>query len=244
MKKIYTVLLTACLLTASSAQAGWFADKIAALRQTSLSDTKIGDGLREALSVGASNAVKLASQNGGYAENPAIRIPFPEKLAVMEAGLRKIGMGKKVDDFELSMNRAAEKAAPLAKEIFLDAVMKLSFDDAEKILKGPDNSATEYLRASTGDRLREMFLPKIQESMNQYAVSQKYNQLVGLYQKVPLAKKPQMASAEDYVTEQALQGLYYLLAEQEKKIRTDPKARVTDLLQKVFSQAAAQEKGI
>lgn len=205
------------------------------LQQTALSDTKIGQGLKEALSIGIDNAVKKAGTVGGYSQNDLIKIRFPQQLSMVEKGLRTLGMSSKIDDFEKSVNGAAEAAAPQAKGALLDAVMGLSFEDTQKIFKGGDTAATDYFKKTTWDRLYQAVSPLMKEALNQYGVSQKYDQLIQTYNKIPLAAKPNLISADQYATTKALDGLFVLIAEQEKAIRTDPKARVTDLLKSVFS---------
>lgn len=227
-------------MTVPCLHAGWkeqLQTALEPLQQVSLSDTKIGQGLKEALSVGIDNAVKKASAAGGYSQNDLIRIRFPQQLSMIEKGLRVIGMGTKVDDFEKSVNQAAEAAAPQAKGALLDAVMGMSFADAQGILKGKDTAATDYFKKTTWDRLYQAVSPSMKKTLDQYNVSQKYDQLLQAYNKIPLAAKPKLVSADQYATTKALDGLFVLIAEQEKMIRTDPKARVTDLLKTVFSSS-------
>lgn len=231
------------LTSASCLHAGWkeqLQSALKPLQQASLSDTKVGQGLKEALSVGIDNAVKKASASGGYSKNDLIKIRFPQQLSLVEKGLRTIGMGAKVDDFEKSVNQAAEAAAPQAKGALLDAVMGMSFADAQGILKGTDTAATDYFKKTTWDRLYQTVSPSMKKTLDQYSVSQKYDQLLQAYNKIPLAAKPKLISADQYATTKALDGLFVLIAEQEKKIRTDPTARVTDLLKTVFSSAGKQ----
>lgn len=212
------------------------------LKQLSLSDTKIGQGLKEALNVGIENAVRKASAEGGYSQNELIKIRFPKQLYMVEKGLRTIGMGSKIDDFEKSVNRAAEAAAPQAKGALLDAVMGLSFQDAEGLLKGGDTAATDYFKKTTWDRLYQAISPSMKKTLDQYSVSQKYEQALLLYNKIPFSAKPKLVSADEYATTKALDGLFVLIAEQEKLIRTDPQARVTDLLKSVFSSTVPTGK--
>jgi len=202
--------------------------------QTSLSETQIGKGLKEALSVGIDKAVAAASQKDGYLKNDAIRIRFPENMTMMETALRKIGMGSRIDAFEVGVNRAAEQAAPEAKAILLEALFEMSIEDAQKLLKGGKTAATDYFKKKSWDNLYKAFLPYLGTAMNQSQATQTYNQMVETYQKIPFAKKPALVSADAYATGKALDGLFYLMAEQEKKIRTDPAARATELLQSVF----------
>ncbi len=204
--------------------------------QTSeLSDAKIGSGLKEALKIGTENTVNLTGKTDGYFMNQAIKILMPEKLHTLEKGLRAVGYGPKVDDFVLSMNRAAEKAAPLARQIFWDAIGEMTFDDARKILSGPNTAATEYFKRKTSDRLTVAFKPVVEKSMNEVGVTHQYKELVGKYQSIPFMKS-ETFDIDQYVVAKSLDGLFYVLGEEEKKIRTNPAARVTDLLKEVFGK--------
>jgi hypothetical protein len=171
----------------------------------------------------------------GYFANQAIKILMPEKLRTLETGLRAVGYGPKVDEFVLSMNRAAERAAPSAKQIFWDAIAAMSFDDARKILSGGDTAATEYFRGKTTDKLTTAFRPIVERATNEVGVTRQYKDLVGRYQAIPFAKSESL-DVDGYVVDKALLGLFHVLGEEEKKIRTNPTARVTDLLKEVFGK--------
>ncbi len=203
--------------------------------QGGLSDAKIGSGLKEALKVGTENAVNLTGKTNGYFLNPAIKILMPEKLRTLEKGLRAVGYGEQVDEFVLSMNRAAEKAAPFAKQIFWDAIREMTFEDARRILSGPDTAATDYFREKTSARLEVVFKPIVDKAMNEVGVTRQYNELVGRYETIPFVKK-ETFDLDHYVVTKALDGLFYMVGEEEKKIRTNPAARVTDLLKEVFGK--------
>ncbi len=200
------------------------------------SNTDVVAGLKEALKIGSGNAVSLTGKTDGYFGNAAIKILMPEKLQTVEKGLRLVGQGDQVDAFVLSMNRAAEKAAPSAKGIFVDAITNMSFDDAKKILSGGDTAATDYFRAKTGDSLTAAFTPVVKDSMKDVGVVKQYQQLQGAYQSVPFASSLPSLDIESYVVGKALDGLFLVLGQEEKKIRTDPGARVTDLLKSVFGK--------
>lgn len=204
-------------------------------QQSGLSDVKIGSGLKEALKVGTENTVKLTGQTDGYFMNQAIKILMPEKLQTLERGLRLVGYGPQVDEFVLSMNRAAERAAPQAKQIFWDAIGEMTFDDARKILNGSDTAATEYFRTKTSDKLTTAFRPAVDRTMNEFGVTRQYKELVGRYQTIPFAKAEAL-DIDGYVVTKAIDGLFYVLGEEERKIRTNPAARVTDLLKEVFTK--------
>jgi len=195
--------------------------------------SKIIAGLKEALSISTGNAVLDVSQVGGYFKNQAIRILMPEEIQKTGEMLRKFGFGKVVDDFEHSMNTAAEQAAPKAKAIFIDAITQMTFDDARRILNGPDTAATDYLRTKTSIAIAGLFRPIITDNMNKVGVTRLYKQMVEPLKMLPIAS-PVPVDLDGYVTEKALHGLFTMVAEEEKKIRLNPAARVTDLLKDVF----------
>jgi hypothetical protein len=237
--RIRAALVVAAFLAAaafSSAQSidpsKWFKSD----SKSGLSNTDIVAGLKDALKVGSGEAVALTGKTDGYFGNAAIKILMPEKLKSVESGLRLLGQGEKIDAFVLSMNRAAEKAAPAAKDIFWNAITGMSIDDARKILGGGDTAATDYFRAKTGDALTAAFRPIVTDSMKDVGVLQQYKQLQGAYQSVPFASSLPSFDIEQYVVAKALDGLFLVLGEEERKIRTDPAARVTDLLKLVFGK--------
>lgn len=201
-----------------------------------LTEGEIVQGLKEALEIGTDNAVDIVSKANGYYENPEIRIPLPESVRKVEKLLRGVGFGSKVDAFELSMNRAAEQAAPEAKALFLDTIKQMSFSDARKILDGGDNAATLYFKEKTGDRLGQAFKPIVHSSMSEVGVTRIYQDLDAKVRSVPFAGDLSM-DLDQYVTDRAMDGLFLMLAEEERKIRQDPAARVTDLLKEVFGSS-------
>jgi Protein of unknown function (DUF4197) len=203
--------------------------------QSGLSEAKVASGLKEALQIGTQNAVNLTGKTDGYLANQAIKILMPEKLRTLETGLRAVGYGSKVDEFILSMNRAAERAAPSAKQIFWDAIGAMSFDDARKILGGNETAATEYFRGKTSDTLTTAFRPIVERATNEVGVTRQYKELIGRYQAIPFAKSESL-DVDQYVVGKALEGLFHVLGEEEKKIRTNPTARVTELLKEVFGK--------
>ena len=200
-----------------------------------LSDAKIGEGLKEALKVGTENTVTLTGKNDGFFLNQAIKILMPEKLRTLEKGLRAVGYGPQVDEFVVSMNRSAEKAAPFAKQIFWDAIGEMSFEDVRKILSGHETAATEYFQGKTSDKLTTIFKPIASRTMNEVGVTRQYKDLVGRYESIPFVKK-ETFDLDQYVVTKALDGLFHVLGEEERKIRTNPAARVTDLLKEVFGK--------
>ena len=204
-------------------------------QQGGLSDAKIGSGLKEALKVGTENTVNLTGHQDGYFMNQAIKILMPSKLQSLEKGLRAVGYGSQVDEFILSMNRAAERAAPAAKKIFWDAIGEMTFDDAHKILSGGDTAATEYFKGKTTGRLTATFRPVVEKATNEVGVTRQYKDLVGRAEAIPFLKVESL-DVDNYVVGKALDGLFHVLGEEERKIRTNPTARVTDLLKEVFGK--------
>ncbi|MCG2778038.1 MAG: DUF4197 domain-containing protein [Desulfobacterales bacterium] len=198
-----------------------------------LSESKIIEGLKEALEIGTGNAAGLVSKLDGYYKNPKIKIPLPESVQKVEKILRKVGFGSKVDDFEMSMNRAAEQAAPAAKALFTDTIKQMSFDDARKILNGKDNAATLYFKDKTWDRLYDKFKPIVNSTMSEVGVTRYYQDLDKKVRSIPFADSMSF-DLDKYVTDGALDGLFYMVEQEERSIRKDPAARVTDLLKKVF----------
>ena len=200
-----------------------------------LGDVKIGQALKEALQVGTENAVKLTGKTDGYFANQAIKILMPEKLKSLESGLRLAGYGPKMDELVLGMNRAAEHAAPAAKQIFFDAIGDMTIDDGQKILHGPNTAATEYFKAKTTPRLTTAFQPIVEQSMSQVGVSRQYEELLGRAKSIPFLNVEQY-DLNKYVVGKSLDGLFHVVGEQEAAIRTNPSARVTDLLKEVFAK--------
>jgi hypothetical protein len=197
------------------------------------SETEIVNGLKEALQIGTGNAVQIVSKVDGYYKNPKIRIPLPDTVQKTEKILRVAGYGSKVDEFELSMNRAAERAAPEAKTLFMDAIKQMTFTDAKKILNGREDEATLYFKDKTSPRLREVSKPIVRQAMGEVGVTKSYQDLEQSARSVPFAGTFTF-DLDQYVTDKALEGLFLMVAEEEKKIRQDPVARTTNLLKKVF----------
>ncbi len=226
------VLVTAA---SASAQLGRILRGLGLGQPGGLNDAKIASGLKEALQIGTQNAVNLTGRLDGYFRNEAIKILMPEKLQTLEKGLRLVGYGPRVDEFVLSMNRAAERAAPRAKAIFWDAIGEMSFEDARKILNGGDTAATDYFQDKTTDRLAAAFRPVVDKAMNEVGVTRRYKELIGRYEAIPFVTSERF-DIDQYVVTRALGGLFYVVGEEERKIRTNPTARVTDLLQEVFTR--------
>ena len=201
--------------------------------QSALSDSDIGAGLKEALAKGTRSAVNELGRTDGFWNNPRFRIPLPGPVEQLEGMLQGAGMGSQLDALHLSFNRAAEQAVPVAADVFSEAVRKLSLNDVRGILNGPQDAATQYFKRTTSDTLTVRFKPIVAGVTARVGLAQQYNGLMS--SAGPLAS---MASAptdlNSYVTQKALDGLYLRVGDEEKAIRTDPAARSTDLLKKVF----------
>lgn len=204
---------------------------------TALSNQDIVAGLKEALIQGAQSAINSLGREDGFLGNPAVKIPVPEKLKTVEKGLHAIGQGQLADDFVKSMNRAAEQAVPQATELFVDAITNMSLEDATAILNGPDNAATAYLQKSSGARLRELMTPIVTEATDKVGVTKAYKNMLANTGILGQAIDTSSLDLDNYVTEQATNGLFQLIAAEEKRIRENPIARTTDLLKRVFSSA-------
>jgi hypothetical protein len=202
-------------------------------KKDTLDEKTIIAGLKEALEIGTQNAVKIVSKADGYFKNPEIYIPLPKDLEDFADKLRQIGLKKDVDKFIADMNHSAEEAAKGAVEIFVDAVKKMTLEDARGILHGPDNAATKFFENNTRKKLHNVFFPVIKKAMDQIGITKLYKTLLDTYNKIPGVKKEDY-KLDEFITEKALDGLFFMLAKEEKKIRKDPVARVTDLLKKVF----------
>ncbi|OIN57333.1 DUF4197 domain-containing protein [Arsenicibacter rosenii] len=199
----------------------------------SLTTNEIGQGLKEALKIGVSKGSDQASAVDGYFKNQLIKLAFPPEAQKVEARLRQIGLGPQVDQFILSMNRAAEDAAKEAKPVFLNAVTQMTIPDAVQILKGQDDAATQYLRKTSGKELVTRFTPIIDGALKKNNATKYYADLVNAYNKLPLVKK-ENPNLTEYATNKAVDGLFLLVAQEEKQIRENPQARITELLKKVF----------
>lgn len=238
MKRISTSALVACLLFALPAHAD-LRDKLREYREQKtggsgkLDANTVASGLKEALSIGAKNSVSQVSKVNGYFGNQLIRIAMPEKIQKIERLMRKAGLNKEVDRFILSMNQAAEKAAPQALGFFVTAVKEMTIPDAMQILQGTDTAATQFLRSRTYDRISAAFKPAVASAMNDVKVTKAFKEMMDKAGSVPFLKK-ESVDLDHYVASKALDGLFLVVGQEERKIRKDPAARVTDLLRKVF----------
>ncbi len=239
--------ICACAFLASAAHAGWNLNDIkkgadaaaqsAGIKQGSLSNDEVVRGLKEALSIGSKDASALASRVDGFYRNPRIRIPFPPEAQKVKAAAEAVGMKKQVDEFVQTLNRAAEEAAKRAAPIFLDAIKQMTIQDGFAILKGADNAATAYLQKKTTAPLTQAFRPVVHQAIEKVQVTKYWNPIATQYNQIPFVQKVN-PDLDAYVTQKALQGLFTLIADEERKIRRNPSARVTDLLRRVFGSAS------
>ena len=198
-----------------------------------LTDTQISTGLKDALKLGTETVVKQLSKSGGFSLDPAIKIPLPAPLAKVDATLQKFGMGGLTADLEARMNRAAEIATPKAGALFVNAIQKMTVTDAQAILTGSNDSATQYLRKTMGPDLAKEIQPIIQQSLADAGAVKAYDAVTAKYAKIPLASSLK-TNMNDYVTNKALDGIFYYVAQEEAAIRANPAKRTTDILKKVF----------
>lgn len=251
--KVFPPLIVICgaLMLSPSSNADWKSllgkakEAVTGEGQTNVIDTAVGtlsnsdmvDGLKAALIQGSRTAIDTLGKEDGFLGNPQVRIPLPEKLQTLETGLRALGQGAVADNFITSMNQAAEKAVPQATDLFVNAISNMSLEDAQAVLKGPDDAATQYLREHSGSQLYELMKPMVKDATDKVGVTSAYK---NMFSKAGFLGKTIDADAVDldnYVTEQAMNGLFELIAEEEQRIRENPLARTTDLLKKVFSAA-------
>jgi hypothetical protein len=236
MKKVYFLIFVAILsMQNTDAQLLKNAKKFLNSGKSGLTEKDAVDGIKEALIKGTGESVNIVSLKDGYWGNPEIKIPFPPEEKNVETKLRAIGLGKQVDNFIESMNRAAEKAADKAKPIFIAAIKGMTVTDAINIVRGEKNAATMYLKRTTSPGLSAAFSPEIKTSLDNVNATKYWSDLIGAYNKIPFVKKvnPDLTA---YVTDKAIEGLFVMIAREELKIRTDPMARTSELLKKVFGK--------
>lgn len=206
-----------------------------AVKTDEVTETDVIGGLKEALVNGTTKGSDQASKTDGFFKNPALKIPFPPNVQKVETKLRGLGMNKIVDDFVLSLNRGAEKAAGEAKPIFISAVKAMTVKDAWGILRGEKNAATEYLKRTTSSQLEAKFKPVIKQSLDGVGATKHFSTVVDTYNKIPLVQKVD-PDLENYATQKTMDGLFSLIEKEERNIRDNPIARTTELLKKVFSR--------
>jgi hypothetical protein len=257
MKKIlkFITLAVAVSSLAATVRAGIFDQLKSVVSSTNgtaasvsaLSEDQVVSGLKEALGNGVSHAVASLGHSGGFLTNLNVKIPMPGKLQTVEKGLRLAGQNEMADDFVASMNHAAEQAVPVAAGVFGDSIKQMSIADAKNILSGQNDAATQYFRKTTQTNLFSLFYPIVQKSTDAVGVTQKYKQMMNKFSSVnslgglfgsSSPVKLDAADIDTYVTGKALDGLFKMVADEEKNIRANPLARTSDLLQKVFGSVA------
>jgi len=199
----------------------------------SVTNQEAASGIKAALEKGSGAAVDLLGKPDGFLGNKAVKIPLPATLKKYEKLMRNVGMGKYADELIATMNHAAEEAVPEAKKLFVDAIKKMSLTDAKGIVTGGQTAGTDYFKRTTTDQLREKFLPIVKEATAKVDLAGTYNQYAQKGAKLGLGSK-ENANLDDYVTQKALDGLFYMVAEEEKKIRQNPLGAGSDIIKKVF----------
>ena len=221
MLRILSIFLLSVITSAAQAQL------------SSTTNTDAASGLRQALTEGAAAAVSKLGVDGGFFNNPQVKIPLPPVLSRVEGAMRTFGMRQQADDLVLSMNRAAEAAVPEAKTLLVDAAKKMSLQDAKGILSGGQTSVTDYFRRTTSTQLTQRFLPIVKGATERVGLAQQYNSLAGQASSFGLVKKDQ-STIEGYVTQKSLDGLYLMIGEEEKALRANPIGAASDIVRKVF----------
>ena len=233
------LLLTAIFIQILSfgSQAQFLQDAMKIIDQSKggLTEKDAVEGIKEALVKGTGESVTLVSKLDGYFLNPEIKIPFPENARAIESKLRAIGLGSKVDEVILTLNRAAEDAAKSAQSIFVSAITGMNLSDALQIVRGNDNAATQYLAKTTTPELKAKFSPVIKSSLDKVDATRLWAELITAYNQIPFVNK-QNPDLTGYVTDKAISGLFTMIAKEELKIRQNPLARTTELLKKVFGK--------
>jgi hypothetical protein len=242
ISKLYIMAGTIFFMGCTAAQISQTTKTIGKVLATDSTSTEdVGKGLKEALVQGVSKGSAQASAVDGYFKNDLLKILMPPEMAEVDQKLRALGFNKLMDDFELSLNRGAEDAAKEAKPIFVDAITSMTIQDAWNILKGENDAATVYLKKTTNTPLFTAFKPVIQTSLQRVYATKYYTDIITRYNKIPFVEKVN-PNLDDYVTNKAIDGLFILVKDEEANIRSNPVARVSDLLKKVFT-AENMKKG-
>jgi hypothetical protein len=203
---------------------------------STLTSSEIADGLKEALRVGSERVVDRLGAADGFNADPKVHIPLPKSLQTVHEALSRVGMGGLTEDLELRLNRAAEAAAPKARDLFVDAISRMTLEDARAIWQGPPDAATRYFEGKMSPPLAVEMRPVVEESLNEAGAVQAYDQMMGRYRSLPFVPDLK-ADLTGHVVDGALAGIFSYLAEEEAAIRSNPVHRTTELLQKVFGAA-------
>lgn len=237
---VFSVLIV--FLFSSLAWAGWWDKGVDILKSIGTDEApaeltleEIGAGLKEALQVGSENVVRQLGRTDGFNLDSNIHIPLPDSLDKVKTMLTKVGMSRLFEDLELKLNRAAETATPKARQLFLNAISQMTFDDIRKIYDGPDDAATQYFRQTMTPDLTEEMRPVIDDSLSQVGAVQAYDNMMSQYKSLPFVPDVK-ADLTNHVIEKGMDGIFYYMAKEEAAIRKDPVKRTTELLQKVFTR--------
>ncbi len=234
---LFSLILTSLVFSIANAKSKWWKKILEDEDKTtsSLSNDDIGSAFKQALSIGAENVVSQLGTNDGFNADEAIHIPLPENLEKVRKILKRIGMSGMVDDLEVKLNRAAEVATPVAKDLFVQSIKDMTFEDVKKIYSGPDDSATQYFKEKMSASLTEKMNPIVEESLADVGAVQSLNKVMDKYDNIPFVSsvKPDLTG---YVVEKGMDGIFYYLAQQEAQIRKNPLKQTTALLKKVFGK--------
>ena len=222
---------------AVTAKSDWLEKAKGVLESFGKSDTlsadEITSGLKEALRVGTTTVVKQLGQSDGFNADPAVHIPIPENLKSVRSALKKVGMSSYMDDLELRLNRAAEKATPKAKKLFYQAITEMTIDDAKSIYKGPDDAATRYFKSKMSKPLAKAMHPIVDKCLSEVGAVRSYDKLIGKYRSIPFVPDVK-TDLTNHVIKKGMKGIFHYLAREEAAIRRDPAKRTTELLKRVF----------
>ena len=231
------IFALSCFPDAATAKSDWLKKAKGVLESFGKNDTlsadEIASGLKEALRVGTATVVKQLGQSDGFNADPAVHIPIPENLKPVRSALKKVGMSSYMDDLELRLNRAAEKATPKAKKLFRQAITEITLDDARSIFKGPDDAATRYFQSKMSKPLAKAMHPIVDKSLSEVGAVQSYDKLIGKYRSLPFVPDVK-ADLTNHVIKKGMKGIFHYLAREEAAIRRDPAKRTTELLKRVF----------
>lgn len=250
MKKRYTgrcLVLAVFLLAAAQVHGSWLQkgtdtlkslgvtqEKAKSATGSGLSLDEVAAGLKEALQVGSENVVQQLGTTDGFNSDPNIHIPLPESLSMVKTALDKVGYSELTHDLELKLNRAAEAATIKAKNLFLDAINAMTFEDAKTIYEGADDAATQYFKGKMSPDLAVAMKPIVDDTLSEAGAVQAYDNMLGQYKSIPFMPDVK-SNLTDHVVEKGMDGIFYYMAQEEKAIRQDPVKRTTQLLQKVFN---------
>jgi hypothetical protein len=234
---LFALIVFSLSINIANAKSKWW-EKILSKKDKNnneLSTNDIGSAFKEALSIGAENVISQLGEVDGFNSDESIHIPLPKKLKKVKKVLKKIGLSGMVDDLELKLNRAAETATPIAKDLFIQSIKDMTFDDVKKIYRGENDSATRYFQEKMSTSLAEKMNPIVENSLAEVGAIQSLNKVMDKYDNIPFVSEitPNLAT---YVVDKGMEGIFYYLAKQEAEIRKNPLKQTTALLKKVFGK--------